>query len=68
MRSAIEIAAEIRKCDIWDYELCAELCKAAGMEEEYETVCTNDCNWSNEGPTFEDVVEKAAEKLGVEIY
>ena len=29
MRNAIEIAADIRKSDVWDYELCTELCKAA---------------------------------------
>ena len=70
MRSAIEIAADIRKSDVWDYELCTELCKAADMEEDWEAVSAGDYDWndSNRGPSFEEVVEAAAEKLGVEIY
>ena len=32
MRNAIEIAADIRNAAEWDNDLCAELCKAAGME------------------------------------
>ena len=74
MRNAIEIAADIRKSDVWDYELCTELCtelcKAADMEEEWEAASTGDYDWNdpNRGPSFEEVVEAAAEKLGVEIY
>ena len=70
MRSAIEIAADIRKSDVWDYELCTELCKAADMEEEWEATSASDYDWNypDRGPSFEEVVEAAAEKLGVEIY
>lgn len=70
MRNAIEIAADIRKSDVWDYELCTELCKAAGMEKEWEAASAGDYDWNspNHGPSFEEVVEAAAEKLGVEIY
>lgn len=70
MRNAIEIAADIRKSDVWDYELCTELCKAADMEEEWEAASAGDYDWNdlNRGPSFEEVVEAAAEKLGVEIY
>lgn len=66
MRNAIEIAADIRKSYVWDYELC----KAADMEEEWEAASAGDYDWndSNRGPSFEEVVEAAAEKLGVEIY
>ena len=70
MRNAIEIAADIRKSDVWDYELCTELCKADHMEEESEAASASDYDWNDpdRGPSFEEVVEAAAEKLGVEIY
>lgn len=70
MRSAIEIAADIRKSNVWDYELCAELCKAADMEKEWEAASASDYDWNNEsrGPSFEEVLNMAAAKLGVEIY
>ena len=40
------------------------------MEEEWEAASAGDYDWndSNRGPSFEEVVEAAAEKLGVEIY
>lgn len=63
MRNAIEIAAEIRKSAIWDFDLCSELCKAADMEKEWETASAEDYE-----PSFEKVIEAAAKKLGVEIY
>ena len=55
MRNAIEIAADIRKSDVWDYELCTELCKAADMEEEWEAASAGDYDWNdpNRGPSFE---------------
>ena len=59
MRNAIEIAADIRNAAEWDNDLCAELCEAAGMEDEWN---------SADADNFEAVVEAAAEKLGVEIY
>ena len=70
MRSAIEIANNIRKSAIWDFELCSELCKAAGMEKEWETACADDYEWNDpdHGQSFEQVLDAAAEKLGVEIY
>lgn len=70
MRSAIEIANEIRKSPIWDFELCSELCKTANMEKEWEKAFTQDYDWNDtyRGPSFEEVVEEAAKKLGVEIY
>lgn len=58
MRSAYEIAADIRNAAEWDNDLCAELCEAADMTAERETA---------DGDTFEAVVYAAAEKLGVEI-
>lgn len=58
MRTAQEIAQEIRNSDTWNDDLLAELCEAAGMTEE----------WKNaDGETFEAVAYKAAKKLGVEI-
>ena len=70
MRNAIEIANDIRKSAIWDFELCSELCKAADMEKEWEETYTQNYDWNNpyHGPSFEEVVEAAAKKLGVEIY
>ena len=59
MRNAIEIAADIRHSAEWDNDLGAELCEAAGMENEWNAA---------DGETFESVVNAAAEKLGVEIY
>lgn len=59
MRNAIEIAADIRNAAEWDNDLCAELCEAAGMENEWNEADADD---------FEAVVEAAAKKLGVEIY
>ena len=58
-RNEIEhLAAEIRNSDTWIPELLEELCTAAGLSAEYEKA---------DGETFESVVYKAAEKLGVEI-
>ena len=58
MRTAYEIAEEIRSSETWDNGLLAELCEAAGMTEEWNAA---------DGETFEAVAYKAAEKLGVEI-
>ena len=58
MRTAYEIAEEIRSSETWDNDLLAELCEAAGMTDERNAA---------DGETFEAVAYKAAEKLGVEI-
>lgn len=58
MRTAYEIAEEIRSSETWDNDLLAELCEAAGMTDEWNAA---------DGETFEAVAYKAAEKLGVEI-
>ena len=58
MRSAKEIAADIRSLSIWDASLLSELCDAADMMDEWNAA---------DGETFETVAFKAAEKLGVEI-
>ena len=56
---ANEIANELRNSGEWDFTLLAELCEIAGLKEE----------WFNpDGETFESVVDKAAEILGVDIY
>ena len=55
---ANEIATTLRSSGEWDFELLEELCKIAGLEEE----------WSNsDGENFEDIAYKAAENLGVDI-
>lgn len=58
MRSASEIAAEIRAQNTWDSELLKELCDAADMSQEWDEA---------DDETFEAVAFAAAEKLGVEI-
>ena len=58
MKSAYEIAEEIRNSDEWNFELCEELCKLAGLETEWEEA---------DGETFELVLENAAEILNVKI-
>ena len=58
MTNAEKIAAELRERDTWDPDLCRELCAEADMTDEWDAA---------DGETFEAVVQKAAEKLGVEI-
>lgn len=58
-RNEIEqLATEIRNSDTWIPELIEQLCEYAGLSEEYQNA---------DGETFESVVYKAAEILGVEI-
>ena len=56
--NAEALAAEIRSHDTWDLEELAELCRLAGMEEQWTEA---------DGDSFESVAFAAAEKLGVEI-
>ena len=58
MRSAKEIAADIRSLSVWDESLLFDLCEAAGMMDEWNAA---------DSETFEAIAFKAAEKLGVEI-
>lgn len=58
MNRAYEIAKEIKASDVWDFELCGELCKLAGLEKEWDEA---------DGETFELVLENAAEILNVKI-
>ena len=58
MSRAIELAKEIRESSVWDLDQLEELCELADMEEEWK---------NSDGETFEQVVYKAAAKLGVEI-
>lgn len=55
---AMELAARIRKADTWDEDDCKELCDLAGLSDEWKEA---------DGDTFESVLYKAAEILGVEI-
>ena len=57
--TAVEVAELIRNTGCWVYEQCERLCELADMEREWAEA---------DGESFEAVVEKAAEKLGVEIY
>ena len=67
MRTAQEIAEEIKDSHTWDFDDCAELCKLAGLEKEWKesTACWID---DFENDDFEQVLEIAAKILGVEIY
>ena len=58
MNRAFEVAEELRNSGEWIPELCEELCDLAGMADEYREA---------DGETFEAVLFKAAEVLGVEI-
>ncbi len=58
MRDKYEIAEAIRNADEWDSDDCRELCELAGIEDEWDAAG---------GETFEQVVYKAAEILGVEV-
>ena len=52
------LAKEIKESEVWENSLCEKLCYEAGMEEEYKEA---------DGESFEKVVMKGAEKLGVDI-
>lgn len=58
MKNANEIAETIRNAEDWDMDACKELCELAGLTAEWEAA---------DGDTFESVVNRAAEVLGVEI-
>lgn len=58
MRDKYEIAEAIRNADEWNPDDCRELCELAGIEAEWDAA---------DGETFEQVVYKAAEILGVEV-
>ena len=55
---AVELAEKIRNADTWNPDHLQELCKLAGMLEEWKAA---------DGDTFEHVAYAAAEKLNVEI-
>lgn len=59
IESAVLLAEKIRKNPGWNLDDCRELCDMAGIIEEWEQA---------DGETFEQVVEKAAEILKVDIY
>jgi hypothetical protein len=56
-----DIANKLRRTDYtrWDYELCRELCKLAGLEDEWKVVDTGDID------DVQSVVYDAADILGV---
>ena len=53
-----ELAAEIKELGYWDHALCRDLCYRADMLDEF--MATEEGN--------EELLLKAAEKLGVEIF
>ena len=52
------LAERIRKSDTWDPQDCERLCSLARLEDEWEAA---------DDETFETVIYKAAEILGVEV-
>lgn len=57
--NAKELAKKIKDSDQWILEDCRNLCELAGLSEEWENA---------DGDDFENILNLAAEKLGVEIY
>lgn len=55
---AAKIAEELRSTDTWDMGLARELCEMAGMGEAFDAA---------DGDTFEEIILRAAGKLGVEV-
>jgi hypothetical protein len=53
-----ELKASFREKDVWSMADCEKLCWLAGMEDEWKRA---------DGESFEAVLYKAANKLGVEI-
>lgn len=58
IEEAIELAESMRSKNYWDDDECSKLCELAGMTAEWEYA---------DSDTFEALLYKAAEKLGVEI-
>lgn len=56
---AEEVASLMRRTGYWDNKQCERLCELAGLEREWRDA---------DGESFETVLDKAAEKLQVEIY
>ena len=54
-----ELIEKFAQMDYYDPDLCALICERADLAERWARA---------DGESFEAVVEKAAEKLGVEIY
>lgn len=54
MKSIVTLIHEYEHSDEYNFELCKEICKAAGMEKEWEQA---------DGESFEKVVEKAVSYL-----
>lgn len=55
---ATKIAEELRSAGTWDMDLARELCALAGMAEAFDAA---------DGDTFEEVILRAADKLGVDV-
>lgn len=55
---ATKIAEALRSADTWDMDLARELCETAGMAEAFDAA---------DGDSFEEIILRAADKLGVEI-
>lgn len=57
--TAEDIASAIRREGKWNPDLCAALCKMAGLADEWEAA---------NAESYEQVILAAAEKLDVEVY
>lgn len=58
--SDAQLGEAIRGFDFWDADLCRELVKRAGLEEEYDAADPDEDD-------IEQILYKAADKLGIEI-
>lgn len=55
---ATKIAEALRSADTWDMDLARELCEMAGMGAAFDAA---------DGDTFEEVILRSADKLGVDV-
>mgnify|MGYP004501566285 FL=1 len=55
---AAKIADALRSAGTWDMGLARELCEMAGMAEAFDAA---------DGDIFEEIILRAADKLGVEV-
>ena len=60
-KHAREVAAEIEAHDAWRKSSARELCAIAGWENVFDEA------WHEQGLRFEEIINEAAEKLGVKL-
>lgn len=59
LNEADEITKRIREADEWPIDDCRRLCQMANLDAEWDAA---------DGESFIDVLDRAADRLGVNIY